>query len=122
MLIFFLVLVFFNGISAGGTLFSKLLISLVFGLILMLVPAILGFFKITVNAGSIFLLTLVLSLIFFFVLDTGFLGGSVGRTEIAFGLPGFSSLVLDTTGTIVVVSIVSALMSALLDKLAGTKH
>jgi hypothetical protein len=119
-LLFFFVVKVVNGvIIRDGILAAVIIAALIFGALMLSVPAILKFFKMNVNIWSKILLSIVLSFIFFFMVYNGVLGiGSIGRSEISLGLGIGSALVLDSITTLIFVSVVSGLSSAGLDWLA----
>ena len=122
-LLFYFLEEIFNGISISQGLLGKLFIAFIFGFVMMIVPNMLTFFKISVNAGSMFLMSLVLAFLFFFLLSNGLFGvARITSSSINLGLDGSPSLNLDQTGTLMLVSIVSALLSVWLDKISGIKR
>lgn len=123
LLFFFLISVFESGINISQGLFGKIMLGVFFGLIMVSVPFLLGFFKMPDNFWAMMLLGIVLSFLYFFLLKSGFLGlvTFADRTVIDWGISGIAPLVLDDISTLVVISVTSALTSAGLDNLSGNK-
>lgn len=121
-LLFFFIVTAIDGIIiAGGTLAEKIIVALVYGLLIMFIPFLLGFFKITKNFWSQMLMAVIISFIFFFLMYNGAFGiGSIrgGVTDI-----GIANMVLrlDAIGTLIVASLSSALASIGLDSLSRSK-
>lgn len=120
-LLFYYLVSIFNGVAIkGNSIISVTLVGIVFGLVMMSVPSILQFFKITNTTGAKLLLSLVLSFIFFFILHSG-VGNiaSIGKTTINLDLTKKAEIVLNSAlQTLVIVSILSAFASVGLQKLS----
>lgn len=119
-LLFFFIISVVNGVQLyNGSLLARVVVSLVFGLVIMVIPSILKALKINDSTGARLLLTLVLSFVFFFVLYSG-VGGIariVGST-IDLGLGAGSIIVLPgALETLIAVAVLSALASAGLQSL-----
>lgn len=119
-LLFFFIVTVVNGVViSGGTVVGKTLAGLVFGLLIMLVPLVLKFFKITVNAASQLLLATLISFLFFFLIYIGvFPFGSIGGSVIDFGFGANSVMRIDPLGTLIFVALFSAVSSTLLQLLS----
>lgn len=121
-LVFFFLVSIFNGVSIIQGLIGTILVGIIFGILMMLVPAILAFFKIKPNFWSTLLLGIIVAFIFFFLMRMGFLGiGTIGSTEINWGAPGLGVLRMDDLTTLVVISLVSALATVGMEALSGDK-
>jgi hypothetical protein len=121
-LLFFFLVNVFSGVSITQGLFGKVLVGLIFGVLMALVPTILAFFKLPVNFGGSFLLSLVICFIYFFLIKIQFLAlGSIGGTTVNWGISGVKPWVLDDLTTLVVVSITSALLSVWLDYISSKR-
>lgn len=119
-LLFFFVATIIDGIRiANGSVLSKILLGLAFGLLVMLVPTILKFFKISVTTGSKMLLTLVLTFLFFFLLHTGFGGfASITASTIDLGIGSDPIRLPGSLETLMVAALTSALASVGLQRLS----
>jgi len=119
-LLFFFIVKVVNGVHiSDGILAAVIIAALIFGGLMLSVPALLKFFKMNVNVWSKLLLSIVLSFIFFFMIYNGVLGiGSISRSEISLGLGIGSALVLDSITTLIFASLASGISSAGLDWLA----
>ena len=102
----------------GDSLALDVLIGLVFGAIMAYTPEVLAFFKISVNAWSSLLISIVLSFIFFFVASSLLGVIAFGATDTNLG---FADVVLqlpDALSTLIFVSLISALGSVSLKQLS----
>jgi hypothetical protein len=119
-LLFFFIITVVNGVQlTNGSLLGKIIVSLVFGLLIMFIPSILKALKINDSTGARLLLTLVISFIFFFVLYSG-IGGiaRVTGSTIDLGLGAGSIIALPgALETLIAVAVLSALASAGLQSL-----
>ncbi|MCA9379473.1 hypothetical protein KC640_03525 [Candidatus Dojkabacteria bacterium] len=119
MLLFYFILGLVSGMSVNGdSLALDVLIGLVFGAIMAYTPEVLAFFKISVNAWSSLLISIVLSFIFFFVASSLLGVIAFGATDTNLG---FADVVLqlpDALSTLIFVSLISALGSVSLKQLS----
>jgi hypothetical protein len=119
-LIFFFIVSVVGGIAITGAALGKILLAVFFGILMMIVPSILQFFKINVNTGSKLLMSIVLSFLFFFLLYTG-LGGVTTFSAVTYldlGLGAGSVIVMEKVGLLIFLSLVSALASVGMDRLS----
>ncbi len=119
-LLFFFLVSVVNGVQINsGNVWTKSLIGALFGILMLLVPNLLQFFKISVNMWSRLLLSIVMSFIFFFFLYSG-IGqiSSFGPTVIDLGIGGALITIADGLGTLVFVSVLSALASVGINRLS----
>jgi hypothetical protein len=119
-LLFFFIVSIVNGVVINaGNVWTKTVIGVLFGLLMLIVPNLLQFFKISVNMWSRLLLSIVLAFVFFFVLYSG-IGGlaSFGPTLIDVGLGGALIKIADGLGTLVFVTLVTALGSVGIHRLS----
>jgi uncharacterized membrane protein YvlD (DUF360 family) len=110
-LLFFFFVTAINGIKIAGSsnLLSSVVAGLIFGAFIAGIPTVLKFFKLPVTYASTFLLALIFSFIFFFLLYSGVGGfGSVTRSEINLGI-GTAPIVLSAIQTLVVSTVVTSL-------------
>lgn len=121
-LLFFFIINAVNGVVIRtNSLLDKVFASLLFGLIILAVPFLLGFFKVTINFWSKFLLTTVICFAFFFLIYQKVIGiGSIVGSTINLGF-GLNPIVLDDVGTLIVAAVLSALLSAGLQVLGNHK-
>lgn len=124
-LVFCFVIVVFgaSNILKDNSVASILGVGIVFGVSMMLVPNILKFFKLPVNNGSHFLMSIIISFLFFFIglYIFNFLkipsGGSID-----FGISFIPPLKLqDRTVALVILSLFTTITSSLLDYLGRQK-
>lgn len=120
-LLFFFVINVFSGIDIkGGNLAANISTALIFGILMTLIPFMLGFFRINVNLGSRFLLSAVVNFIVFLLIYTGLWEiGSIGGSVIDLGLWPGTIIRLDPMGTLLGVSVVLAAGSVLLHWMSG---
>lgn len=117
-LVFFFFANVFSGIQLGRggdeVVISQIIVSLIFGIVIGLIPNILKFFKIQVTVMTSILLALVLIFIFFFVMYAGYLGlGTIEGSVIT--LISGTVVRLDALETLLVSTIVLALSTIWLD-------
>lgn len=121
LLIFFFLLGIFNNafsIVGGDTVVNKLIIGLIFAVLMAIVPNIIKFFKVEVNTASTFLVSLLLSFIFYY-LSIYILGLiSVNLTTIDLGISFIHPIDLkDRTVALLFLTAVSTLFSVLMEDL-----
>jgi len=68
-LFYFIIVLVGSAIVLPGSIAEKLFIGLVFGVVTTAIPHLLKFFKLPVNSGSIFLLCIIISFIYFVVMS-----------------------------------------------------
>jgi hypothetical protein len=119
-LLFFFIATIINGIRiTGGSVLSIILVGGLFGLLMMSVPLILRFFKISVTTGSRMLLALVLSFLFFFFLHSGFMGiAKIVGSSIDLGIGGGPIKLAGSLETLMVASLTAALASVGLQRMS----
>ncbi len=119
-LLFFFIATVIDGISiSGGTVLSIVLVGVIFGVLMMLIPAILKFFKISVNTGSRMLMALVMSFLFFFLLHSGFGGiATITGSSIDLGLGSAPIKLAGSLETLMVAALTTALASVGLQRLS----
>ncbi|MFS8130460.1 MAG: hypothetical protein ACMG57_00625 [Candidatus Dojkabacteria bacterium] len=119
LIFFFLVVVLSPNIQVGSvfgiapnSVVNSVLVGIIYGIFIMLIPNFLKFLKLPVNGGSMILMGIIVSFIFFFVgiYIFGFVG--VNNQPVNLGLALVSPIILqDRTVALVFLSIVSALVS-----------
>jgi hypothetical protein len=101
---------------------DKLLVGLLFGLLMAFLPSILKFFKLPVNAGSLMLIGVVAAFIFYFV---GFylidLFSVSSTAVVETGIKDLDFKMEDRTVAFVVLSVVSATFSMILETISNNK-
>jgi len=121
---FFLITVFGAGnILRDSSLANTIGIGLVYGILMMLIPNILKFLKLPVNTGSLILMAILISFLFFFtgLYILGIFTVPAGGV-IDFGIAFISPLVMaDRTVALVVLTIFSALASVGLEVLSKAR-
>jgi hypothetical protein len=123
MLLFFFIVTVFSGITVrGGSFLEKVWVGLLFGVFMAGVPHVLKFFKLAVSSGSLLLMGVVMSFIFFFIgiyfLDLF----NISRSTVDIGVSFIPEISLqDRTMAIVFLSLVSAIMSIGLEILGKQK-
>jgi len=124
MLLFFFLVVIFGGalrINRGSVL-DELIVALVFGIFMAVIPNILKFFKLPVNAGSLILMGIIVSFVFFFVGLYVFNFITITGQNIVLGISFLDPIVLrDKTFTLVILSLVAAALSIGLEIMSTKK-
>jgi len=113
MLFFFLVVIFGGALRINnGKVLDEIIVALVFGVFMSFIPNILKFLKLPVNPGSMILMGVIVSFVFFFVgLYLFNFINIIGQT-IVLGISFLDPIVLpDKTFTLVVLSLVAAIFS-----------
>jgi len=123
MLLFFFIIAMFTNVRVQeGTFLDKALVGILFGIFMALVPSILKFFKLPVNGGSLFIMGLVMSFVFYFVSIYFFDLLDVSRSVFNLGISFIPEINLeDRTVAMVFLSFVSAIMSIGLEMLSKNK-
>lgn len=122
LLFFFLVAIFDGTISVNdNTVMDKVIVGVAFGFVMMLLPNALKFFKLPVNSSSLLLLGVIMSFAFYFVglYILEFL--TITGNNVNLGLSEVNIKFEDRTVALVVLSIVSALTSVLLETMSKKK-
>lgn len=120
MLLFFFLVAIFDGtiVVMENTVVDKTLVGLGFGLVMMLLPNMLKFFKLPVNNGSMLLLGVIVSFAFYFVglylMDFVAITGNY----VNLGISDINIKFEDRTVALVVLSVTSALASVFLDTMS----
>jgi hypothetical protein len=126
MLVFFFVMnilspaIQVNGIVGLTQVINSVFVGILYGLFIMLVPNLIKFLKMKVQTTSLYMMTILVSFIFFFLLRYSFnlivlKGGNVTI------IPGFVISLADQTVTIVFLSVIIALVSVSMLKLSEAK-
>ncbi len=114
LLFFFLVGIFGNALQVSrGTLIDKVIVGLIFGIFMAMIPSMLKFFKLPVSGGSLLLMGIIVSFVFFFLgmYIFNFIVISP-KSSITFGIPFIDPINLpDRTFTLVFLSLVAAFSS-----------
>lgn len=122
LLFFFLVAIFAGTINVNdNTVLDKIIVGAVFGIVMMMLPNFLKFLKIPVNTGSLLLIGVIASFLFFFlglyVIEfISITGGSVN-----FGISDLTFTLKDKTVALVVLSVTSAVLSVVLETMSKSK-
>ncbi|BCX14195.1 MAG: hypothetical protein KatS3mg085_727 [Candidatus Dojkabacteria bacterium] len=123
LLFFFLISLFQDTIAVrNNTMVDKIFVGLLFGLLMASLPIILKFFKLPVNAGSLILIGVVAAFLFYFVgfYLTEFLTvASNGVVET--GIESLDFRMEDRTVAFMVLSVVSATLSMIMETLSQSK-
>ena len=120
-LLFFFIISVFNGVQlTSGTLLAKVFVSVIFGVLIMLIPNVLGILKINDSTGARLLVSLVISFLFFFVLYAQV--GNLARVtassiDLGFG-PGSVISLPGAVETLIAAAVLSAFASAGLQSLS----
>lgn len=122
LLFFFLADVLGNIMNiADGTLFGKILVGLIFGVVIMLIPNILKFFKLPVTNASSFLLGIIVTFAFFLIANMAKLI-TISTGSLSFGIAFLPPISLpNATMTIVFLSILATALSIGLEMLNKKK-
>ena len=125
LLIFFFVIGIFGSafsITGGDTIINRLAIGLVFAVLMAFVPNVLKFFKIQINFASMFLVTILLSFLFFFLALYFFGVISINAVTIDIGLQIIKPIELaDRTVALLILSIFAAILSVSMEDLSQRK-
>lgn len=123
MLFFFLVVVFGGALRINnGRVLDEIIVALVFGIFMSLIPNILKFFKLPVNPGSLILMGVIVSFVFFFVGLYLFSFINITGQSIVLGISFIDPIVLpDKTFTLVILSVVAAVFSIGLELMSQKK-
>lgn len=125
MLIFFFLVGVLNpaiGVTGNNSVVSKILVGLLFGVFMMLIPNVLKFLKLPVNGGSMLLMGIIVSFLFYFLSIYLFQLIIVQAANINLGIPLVGPIVLgDRTVALVFLSLVSAVLSIGLDAIGKKK-
>lgn len=119
---FFIISLVDEGLSITSRTGGMIILSLLFGCIMLAVPYALGFFKITINFWSSLFMATFLSLVFMLVMYLG-IGQLVYFTDpaiIDLGLGSDTVFVMDKLTLLLVLPMLSAGGSVLLEKLSET--
>lgn len=123
MLLFFFIVAVFSGtiIVRNNTVADKVIVGLVFGLVMAFLPMILKFFKLPVNTGSLLLVGIVFSFLFYFLglYVIEFISITGGRVDV--GISDLDFTFEDKTVALVVLSVTSAFLSIVLETLGKQK-
>lgn len=117
-LIFFFVWSIFRKtmLIGGGLFIDEFGVALIFGIITAFTPNVLKFFKLPVNGGSTFLITLILTFIYLFFQISVFNVIILTGQSINLGIDLVGSIVLeDKTYALVLISVLLSVISTLLD-------
>jgi hypothetical protein len=117
---FFVISLIDEGLAITGRTGGKIVLSLVFGALMLLIPYILGFFKITINFWSSMLMGILIALVYILIMYLG-IGQLLYFTEPAvldLGLGENTVFVMDKLTLLLVIPVLSAGGSILLDKLS----
>ncbi len=126
MLVFFFVMNIFaptiqvKGIPGFTQNINSILVGLLYGFFMMLVPNILKFFKLGVQTSAIYLMSVLVSFIFFFASKYLLNLINLGQGNITI-IPGMTITLLDQTVTIVFLSIFTSIFSVSMIKLSSSK-
>lgn len=123
MLLFFFIVAVFSGtiIVRNNTVADKVIVGLVFGLVMAFLPMMLKFFKLPVNTGSLLLVGIVFSFLFYFLglYVIEFISITGGRVDV--GISDLDFTFEDKTVALVVLSVTSAVLSIVLETLGKQK-
>lgn len=114
MLLFFFIAEIFGGalLINRGEVIDKIVVGIIFGFFMAMVPHILKFFKLPVNGGSLFLMSLIVAFLFFFLGLYIFNFITITGKSIALGISLLDPIVLpDRTFALVTLTLVTALSS-----------
>ena len=126
LLVFFFVMNIFTptiqvqGISGFTQTINSIVVGLIYGICMMMVPNILKFFKLSVQTSSMYLMSIFVSFLFFFISRYFFNLINLGTGNITI-IPGIIISLPDQTVTIVFLSIITAIFSVSMLKLSGNK-
>lgn len=114
---FFIWAIFRKSVLIGGGLFvDELGAAVIFGVITAFTPNILKFFKLPVNGGSTFLITLILTFLYLFLQFSVFNVINLTRQSINLGIDFIGEIPLDDkTYALVILSIMLSVLSVLMD-------
>jgi hypothetical protein len=120
---FFIVSLFINVlIIKGGNDFSNVILpALIFGVLVAALPSILNFFKIKESTGALLLGGLVVNFIYYFVGYYALDFFTIATGRVKFGFEALTLNIDDTTLGLIVVSLVSAALSVILEALSKRK-
>lgn len=121
LLFFFLVEVFAGALVVNrGTVIDKILVGIVFGIFMMLIPNILKFFKMPLNSGTLMLVGVIVSFMFFFVGIYVLQIITVAPKAVDLGIAFVQPIQLtDKTVALVFLSLVSAISSIGMEIISG---
>lgn len=109
-----------NAIPGFSGIINGVIVGLIYGVFILIVPNILKFFKISPKTGALYLMGVIVSFFFYFIMRYIF-----GLIQITGGnvvlLPGFSVSLVDSTVAIVFISLFSAVVSISMQQMANSK-
>lgn len=117
-LVFFFVWAIFRKsvLIGGGQFVDELGAAIVFGIITAFTPNILKFFKLPVNGGSTFLITLILTFLYLFLQFSVFNVINLTRQSLNLGIDIIGEISLDDkTYALVILSILLSVLSVIMD-------
>lgn len=123
MLLFFFIVAVFSGtiVVRDNTVVDKILVGLAFGAVMASLPMLLKFFKLPVNTGSLLLVGIVFSFLFYFLglYVIEFITITGGTVD--FGVSDLDYKFEDKTVALVVLSVTSAILSIVMESLSKQK-
>ncbi|CAG1022574.1 hypothetical protein DOJK_01760 [Patescibacteria group bacterium] len=116
---FFVWAIFRKTLIIGGSLFvDEFMVALLYGLLIAFTPNLLKFFKLPVNFGSLFLITLIISFLYFFVEISVLNIINLTGQNLNLGLDFVGTIVLeDKTYALVLLSVITSLLSVSMELL-----
>jgi len=125
LMVFTFIVVIFgsNNIIKDNSVSSILLVGLLFGIVMMLIPSVLKYFKLPITPSTVFVMSLIFSFLFYFLgLYVFNLINIPSSGVLDFGVSFIQPIKLqDRTVTIVLLSLFSAFISSLIDFLSKKK-
>lgn len=123
MLLFFFLVSVFSGtiLVRDNTVFDKVLVGVIFGIVMAALPAMLKFFKLPLNTGTLLLVGTIASFLFFFfgLYVIEFITITGGTVDV--GISDLDFTFEDRTVALVVLSAIAAVFSVILETLSEAK-